>query len=106
MASQDFDDFFVAWVNCTSNNLVIISENANTNMPNTIPIIAFIEPRDNMKRNVTAELISPSMEALMMKYSLCNHVENNRTLITARFSISLSVPLLCFVPICCNTILA
>jgi hypothetical protein len=45
MASQDFDDFFVAWVNCTSNNLVIISENANTNMPNTIPIIAFIEPR-------------------------------------------------------------
>ena len=48
--------FFVAWVNCTSNNRVITNENAKTNMPNTIPVIAFIEPRVNMTRNVTAAL--------------------------------------------------
>jgi hypothetical protein len=59
--------FFVALVNCASNSLVITNENTNTSMPKTIPVIAFIVPRDIMKRNVIAELIRPMMETLIMK---------------------------------------
>ena len=59
--------FFVAWVNCTSNSLVIINEIANINMPKIIPVVAFIVPNDHMKRNVKAAPISPMIADLIIK---------------------------------------
>jgi hypothetical protein len=48
---------FLGLVNCVSNSYT--SEITNTNAPKIIPVITFIDPTENMKRNVTTDPIIP-----------------------------------------------